>query len=219
MKRPALAAATAVLATGALLTGCGSTHAPSDQAGAAHPAVSVAGSASSSASPSASGSAGSTPEEARRKFEEQQKPAAAEHDKTFPAVAAACAGKSTAAPSPTPTASGGYQPENPKYAENHAYAQLMPLNPLQQCRGDAHAARITTEAAGQAPTGPEQAKALLTRLGYPGAVVGQTAQGVQFSVFVPGVGPCLSGVLSATPQVEAHGQYLDGGCERPKGGH
>ncbi|MEU5385149.1 hypothetical protein [Kitasatospora cineracea] len=218
MKRPALAAATAVLATGALLTGCGSTHAPSDRAGAAHPAVSAA---SPSASASASGSAGSTPEEAQRKFEEQQKQAAAEHDKTFPAVAAACAGKSTATPSPTPaaTASGGYQPENPKYSENHAYAQLMPLNPLQQCRGDAHAARLTAEAAKQPPTGPDQAKALLTRLGYPGATVGQTANGVQFSVSVPKVGPCLSGTLSATPQVEAHGPYLEGGCERPKGGH
>ncbi|MFJ5884595.1 hypothetical protein [Kitasatospora cineracea] len=215
MKRPALAAATAVLAAGALLTGCGSTRAPSDQAGAARPA------ASASVSPSASGSAGSTPEEAQRKFEEQQKQAAAEHDKAFPAVAAACAGKSTAMPSPTPaaTASGGYQPENPKYSENHAYAQLAPLNPLQQCRGDAHAARVAAEAAKQAPAGPEQAEALLARLGYPGATVGQTAQGVQFSVFVPGVGPCLSGVLSATPRVEAHGRYLEGGCERPKGGH
>ncbi|ROR35600.1 hypothetical protein [Kitasatospora cineracea] len=217
MKRPALAAATAALATGALLTGCGSTHAPSDQAGAARPAVS----ASPSVSASASGSAGSTPEEAQRKFEEQRKQAAAEHDRTFPAVAAACAGKSTATPSPaaTATASGGYQPENPKYNENHVYAQLVPLNPLQQCRGDAHAARVTAEVAKQPPTGPDQAKALLTRLGYPGAAVGQTTNGVQFSVSVPGVGPCLSGTLSATPRVEAHGPYLEGGCERPKGGH
>ncbi|MFC8720606.1 hypothetical protein [Kitasatospora sp. NPDC057198] len=225
MKRPALAVAAAVLAAGTLLTGCGSTHSSggSSNAGAARPSGSNP-SASTSGTPSAA-------QEAQQKYEQQQKQAVADHDRAFPTVAETCAGKSTAVPSPVapppvdPTPSLGPdanpgQPENPKYAENHAYLQTAALSPVQQCRGDAHAARITAELAKQAPPNdPEQAKALLTRLGYPNATVTPGSRGVQFTFFVPQIGPCLTGTLSAPPHIEVHGPYLEGGCSPSPGGH
>ncbi|QKW23552.1 hypothetical protein HUT16_34650 [Kitasatospora sp. NA04385] len=229
MKRPALAVATAVLAAGALLTGCGSTHPAggASGAGASRPSASDPGASKPSTSdPSASNAA----QEAQQKYEQQQKQAVADHDRAFPTVAKTCAGKSTAVPSPVapspvdPTPSLGAdahvgQPENPKYAENHAYLQTVALSPVQQCRGDAHAALIAAGLVGKAPTGPEQAKELLTRLGYPGAVVTPGTGGVQFSVFVPQIGPCLTGTLSDPPRIEVHGPYVEGGCTPSKGGH
>ncbi|BAJ33083.1 MULTISPECIES: hypothetical protein [Kitasatospora] len=204
MIRPTLSATAATLAVAALLgglTGCGSTRA-----------------AGSSGAPGAQTSAQA---EAQRQYAEQRRQAEAAHDRAFPAVAAACAGKEATMPPSTPAAgsSGGHQPENPKYGENHAYLKMTSITPLQQCRGNEHASRLSVEAARQPPAGPEQAKALLTRLGYPEARVGQSADGVRFSFSVPGVGPCLSGVLSATPRIEVHGAYVEGGCETPQGGH
>ncbi|MGW4808297.1 hypothetical protein [Kitasatospora sp. NPDC004272] len=226
MKRPALAVATAALAAGALLTGCGSTHAAggADSAGASKPGVSNASTSNASASAAA--------KEAQQRYEQQRQQALADHDRAFPVVAETCAGKSTALPSPvdsstpvdpTPPLGGDshvVQPENPKYNENHAYLQTAPLNPAQQCRGDAHAARITAELAGRTPPNdPEQAKALLTRLGYPDATVTPGSSGVQFAFSVPQVGPCLTGTLSTPPHIEVHGPYLEGGCTPSKGGH
>ncbi|MFE1322568.1 hypothetical protein [Kitasatospora phosalacinea] len=202
MKRPALAAAAALFAVGALLTGCGSTH----------------GSGSDSGGTSAGAS--KAPQEAQQKYRQQLEEATAEHDRAFPTVAQTCAGKPTAVPtSPASPAASGPQPENPKYGENHAYLKTTTLSPLEECRGDAHAARVAAELARQTPADPEQAKALLTRLGYPDAKVAQAGQGVQFSFFVPQVGPCLSGTLSNPPRIEVHGPYIEGGCEPSRGGH
>ncbi|MFB7947955.1 hypothetical protein ACFC6L_23915 [Kitasatospora phosalacinea] len=208
MKRPALAAAAALFAAGALLTGCGSTHG------------SDSGGTSAGASKAPKQDASKAAQEAQQKYQQQLEEATAAHDRAFPAVAQACAGKSAAVPtSPSSPASSGPQPENPKYGENHAYLKTTTLSPLDECRGDAHAARITAELARQTPADPEQAKALLTRLGYPDAKVAQAGQGVQFSFFVPQVGPCLSGTLSNPPRIEVHGPYIEGGCEASRGGH
>ncbi|MFF4341221.1 hypothetical protein ACFY00_14950 [Kitasatospora sp. NPDC001540] len=206
MKRPALAATAVLFAVGALLTGCGSVHgSDGTTAGASKPAPQGASTAAS---------------EAQQKYRQQAEQAAAEHDRAFPAVAQACAGKSTAVPTAAaPTSSSGPQPENPKYAENHGYLKTTELSPLAQCRGDAHAARLAAELARQTPADAEQAKALLARLGYPEATVARAGQGVQFSFFVPQVGPCLSGTLSNPPHIEVHGPYVEGGCEASRGGH
>ncbi|MFK0191565.1 hypothetical protein [Kitasatospora sp. NPDC090308] len=217
MKRPALAVAATVLAAGTLLAGCGSTRS-SDSPGSG----SVTGSGSAARSGSAAGAAAGSPDAAQaaqQEYEQQYAQAVADHDRAFPSVARTCAGKPTAQPSPVDTPSSGPQPENPKYAENHAYLRTAPLNPAAQCRGEAHAARIAAEAAAQPPTGPEQAKALLTRLGYPDATVDQGGDGVHFTFSVPQLGPCLTGVLSDPPHIEVHGPYLEGGCALPKGGH
>ncbi|RKE23268.1 hypothetical protein [Streptomyces sp. TLI_171] len=202
MNRPALAVAAAVLAAGALLTGCGSKHVggPGAQAPVDQP------------------SDGAT--QAQQQAEQRVAEAAADHDRAFPEVAAACAGKATAVPTAVPAASDGPVRENPKYDENHAFQQTARLSPVQQCRGDAHAARITAELARAGrPTGPGPARAALERLGYRDATVTESTDGLHFTLVVPGVGPCLSGVLSAPPRIEVHGPYLEGGCERPKGGH
>ncbi|GLW73860.1 hypothetical protein Kpho02_61580 [Kitasatospora phosalacinea] len=210
MKRPVLAAAAALFAVGALLTGCGSVHGSGG----------TSGDTAAGASKPAQQDASKTASEAQQKYQQQAEQASAEHDRAFPAVARSCAGRSTAVPTAAaPTASSGPQPENPKYAENHGYLTTTALSPLAQCRGDAHAARLAAELARQTPADPEQAKALLTRLGYPGATVARAGQGVHFSFFVPQVGPCLSGTLSDPPHIEVHGPYAEGGCETPRGGH
>ncbi|MFD7732409.1 hypothetical protein ACFV6F_18715 [Kitasatospora phosalacinea] len=222
MKRPALTAAAALLAAGALLTGCGSTHG--------------SGGTSAGASKAPRQDASKAAQEAQQKYQQQLEQATAEHDRAFPAVAQACAGKSATVPtppspsSPAPEPSDPFpssssvpladpQPENPKYSENHAYLKTTTLSPLAECRGDAHAARIAAELARQTPADPEQARALLARLGYPDAKVAQAGQGVQFSFSVPQVGPCLSGTLSNPPRIEVHGPYVEGGCEASRGGH
>ncbi|MFF1874759.1 hypothetical protein [Kitasatospora herbaricolor] len=153
----------------------------------------------------------------------------AQHDALFPEVAARCAGVSTAS-APSPSASAGVadgaadDPSARKYAENHAYRQTMDLTPPSRCRGDAHAARITTalRATGRAAAlGEAELRAELERLGYPsrGGEVHTSGGTVGFSLWIPGSGPCLTGTLGATPQVRAHGPYLEGGCDEPRGGH
>ncbi|GLW54471.1 hypothetical protein [Kitasatospora phosalacinea] len=210
MKRNALAAAAALLAVGALLTGCGSTHGSGSDSGGT----------SAGASKAPRQDASKAAQEAQQKYQQQVEEATAEHDRAFPTVAQACAGKPTAVPTaPSSSGSSGPQPENPKYGENHTYLKTTALSPLAECRGEAHAARIAAELARQTPADPEQAKALLTRLGYRDAKVAPAGQGVQFSFFVPQVGPCLSGTLSNPPQIEVHGPYIEGGCEASRGGH
>ncbi|GGV24437.1 hypothetical protein GCM10010495_45020 [Kitasatospora herbaricolor] len=153
----------------------------------------------------------------------------AQQDALFPEVAARCAGVSTAsAPSPSASADvAGGEPDDPwarKYAENHAYRQTVDLSPQSRCRGDAHAARITTalRATGRAAVlGEAELRAELDRLGYPtrGGEVHSSGGTVGFSLWIPGSGPCLTGTLGAIPRVQAHGSYLEGGCNEPQGGH
>ncbi|MFJ1755142.1 hypothetical protein [Kitasatospora sp. NPDC088134] len=200
--RPVLAAAVAVLAATALLTGCGS-RAATDSPGR------------SDATPRPT--AGSdTAAQARQELAQR----VAEHDRAYPEVASSCAGRPTELPKATATAGGGPAPENPKYQENHAFQQTVPLNPMQQCRGEAHAARLTAALAkAERPTGPQSAEALLRRLGYQDAKVTEYPTALHFTLTVPGLGPCLTGTLSTPPQIEVHGPYQEGGCEFPRGGH
>ncbi|MEW1914539.1 hypothetical protein AB0442_40200 [Kitasatospora sp. NPDC085895] len=204
MKRlaPATAAVTAVL----LAAGCGSVRAGGAGGGAAAPA-----SAATSASASGRSAADVTAQ------------VLAEHDRRYPEVAAGCAGARTATAVPTPSASRApADPEGSKYAENHAFRQTAPVDAAQQCRGDAHAARILAALTGNGRQPDEAAvRQVLERLGYPRDAVQVRRDGgaAGFSLFVPGAGPCISGRLASPPEVEVHGPYVEGGCTEPKGGH
>ncbi|MFJ5924424.1 hypothetical protein ACIQF6_17680 [Kitasatospora sp. NPDC092948] len=205
MKRPALLLVAVALATAGALTGCGSTH------------VTDSGSATGTPDPQVSASISTVQQEA----EENRKRELAEADRRFPDIAKLCQGKSTAAPTAAPptAAAGGTDPENSKYAENHAYLQTVNLTDSQRCRGEAHTARITAAAAKHTPADEAQARTLLTGLDYPGATLSASGDGVHFDLSVPGSGGCLSGVLSGAGRIEVHGVYLEGGCARPHGGH
>lgn len=207
---PARAAAitAAVLVTGGLLAGCGSKYADSGSDTGSSPTLAAASPASSVPS-------------AQQSWEQQQAAALAAHDRAFPEVAKACAGRSTAQPTASPSASAhaNPDPENPKYAENHGYLQTAPLNPAQQCRGEAHAARITAALAKGAPKDRDGARSLLTGLGYSDVTLTPSGTVIGFTLSVPGVGPCLTGALSTAPKIDVHGMYLEGGCDRPQGGH
>ncbi|MFD8596724.1 hypothetical protein ACFV1L_17150 [Kitasatospora sp. NPDC059646] len=206
MRRPVLVLAAVTLTAAGALTACGSTHAGSTGAKA-------------QPDPQASASISRIQQEA----EERRQRELAEADRKFPQVAKACAKASTAVPTPAPTAgsgeSGGSNPENPKYAENHAFRQMVLLTDSQRCRGEAHAARITAAAARETPTDEAQGRALMTRLDYPGATLSAAADGVHFTLAVPGSGGCLTGILSGAGRIDVHGAYLEGGCEYPRGGH
>ncbi|MFC9247404.1 hypothetical protein ACFT7S_26390 [Streptomyces sp. NPDC057136] len=206
MRRLPLAVAAGLL----LLTGCG-TEAPR--------VVDSADGPSGAASPSSARP--STAQDWKKLAEE----ARAKHDKKFRDVAARCA---DVAPSPSAsrTATGATEPENPeasRYRENHAFKQTAPLGPDQQCRGDAHADRITDalrETGGSGPSNEQDVRAVLEGLGYPAEVTQVYGSGhaLGFSLSVPGA-PCVSGGVGPPLHVEAHGAYMEGGCVEPRGGH
>ncbi|MFD8478309.1 hypothetical protein [Kitasatospora sp. NPDC059673] len=201
MKRPVLVLAAVACATTGALTGCGSRHV-TDSGPAAAP------------KPRSSASISKAQQEAQERWQRQL----AEVGRKFPDVAKLCAGRSTAQPSP-PSAPSGSDPENSKYAENHAYLQTATLTDNQRCQGEAHAARITAAATRTTPTDETQARTLLAGLDYPEATLTPYGDGIHFTLPVPGSGGCLTGNLSAPARIEVHGAYLEGGCERPRGGH
>ncbi len=194
----------AVLVGMLVLAGCGSVPAP-DGPAASRPAV---------PSPMSS-------------YEEQAKLAKAEHDRAFPEVAAACADVASgpsATPSTTPSGTGSPDPEAAKYAENHAYLTTVRMTPEAECRGGAHAKRIAaalTQRAAKAPLGADAVSDVLAGLGYPGRehLVEGSAGALGFTFMLPGVGPCITGKVGPPVVVEAHGVYVEGGCNRPRGGH
>ncbi|MFI0982029.1 hypothetical protein ACH4SP_34100 [Streptomyces sp. NPDC021093] len=196
--------AAAVLALGLLtLTACGTTHAGTGT-GPTPPAA-----LSSPTAPDLAASAAKTA-----------------HDKAFPGVAARCKGVGGTNPStgpgkpePLPT-----DPEAAKYAENHAFKQQVRLAPEARCRGEAHAQRIKKALTGPGATAPANEADLttaLTRLGYEAdnGSVHRTGDALGFSLFVPGIGPCVTGQLGTPATFEAHGAYVEGGCTEPRGGH
>ncbi|GAA1389644.1 hypothetical protein GCM10009639_17520 [Kitasatospora putterlickiae] len=153
----------------------------------------------------------------------------ADHDRLFPEVAAL--GCASARPTPATTTGGtGTAPAAPadpwaaKHAENSMYKQMAPLNPADRCRGEAHGKRIAAAVKARAGTGAltqDDVRAVLESLGYPrpSAEVQLAGDQLSFEVTIPGTGPCVGGRVGATVTVEAHGNYLDGGCTEPKGGH
>ncbi|WP_354637729.1 hypothetical protein [Kitasatospora camelliae] len=165
----------------------------------------------------------------------------AEHDRLFPEVAARCPGTATprpdtaspvASPTASPTASpqvsdgpvAPVDPENAKYRENHAYRTTVEMNAAATCRGEAHAARVSAALAKSgdaASLTPEQVAAQLEALGYPKADthVYRSGTEVDFDLFIPKAGPCLTGRLTSRPAVQPHGVYVEGGCTEPRGGH
>ncbi|KQV09922.1 hypothetical protein ASE03_26350 [Kitasatospora sp. Root187] len=164
-------------------------------------------------------------------YEEQLKLAKAEHDRAFPEVAAACAdvasGPSTTpstTPSTKPGGSSSPDPEQAKHAENHAYLTTVRMTPEAECRGGAHAKRITaalTLRAAKASLGADDVYDVLAGLGYPRRehLVEGSAGALGFTFMLPGVGPCITGKVGPPVVVEAHGVYVEGGCNRPRGGH
>lgn len=176
-------------------------------------------------SPADSGSPTGARPSTAQDWKKQAEKARAEHDKKFRDVAARC---TDVAPSPTavPTTAGATEPSDPeadRYRENHAFQQQAPLGPEQQCRGDAHANRITDalrETGGPVPSDEQGVRTVLEELGYPADVteVYGSGQALAFSISVPGA-PCVSGAVGPPLNVEAHGVYMEGGCRKPQGGH
>ncbi|MEU8675050.1 hypothetical protein [Streptomyces sp. NPDC048560] len=150
--------------------------------------------------------------------------ARAKHDRKFRDVAARCTDVApSASAGPTGGATEPSNPEADRYRENHAFKQQAPLGPEQQCRGDAHADRITDalrETGGPGPSDEQHVRAVLEKLGYPAEVteVYGSGQALGFSISVPGA-PCVSGGVGPPLNVEAHGVYMEGGCKEPQGGH
>ncbi|MEU6062114.1 hypothetical protein [Streptomyces sp. NPDC047097] len=189
-----------VVVAGALaLSGCG-TERPGPSGGPSAPAATASGSAD--------------PQAAKR----------AAHDRAFPGVARACAQAPSTAPSgPAPT--GTLDPEAARYAENHAFRRETPMRPDAECRGRAHAERITGALSG--PAGKTAAdepglREALAGLGYPAEgteVYPDGGGGLAFSLSVPGTGPCVSGRLGPPATARAHGFHAEGGCVEPRGGH
>ncbi|MGW4645728.1 hypothetical protein [Kitasatospora sp. NPDC004289] len=148
--------------------------------------------------------------------------ALAAHDARFPEVAQRCAAVTDATATPSAATGGGPAPENPKYAENHAFKTTLGLSATARCRGEAHAARLVAAlprdgmAAGEASV-----RATVENLGYPREIVQvqlDYAPGL-LALFVPGVGPCVTVRFGPTVNAEVHGVYMEGGCLEPKGGH
>ncbi|MEV8532515.1 hypothetical protein [Streptomyces sp. NPDC051211] len=211
-RRPAPTAAVAVLAAGVLtLTACGTTKTTTGQPGAAG---SGAASASASAKPDYVAAA-----EASAAAEQQR------HDAKFPDIVARCKdAAATAGPSTAATSSRSMDPEAAKYAENHAYKTKGELSPEAECKGRAHAARIAKALSGAGKTTPATEADLaksLEKLGYPSAQdeVYRDGGNLGFAFFVQGTGSCVTGRLGTPPKVEAHGPYMEGGCQEPRGGH
>ncbi|MFE7558173.1 hypothetical protein [Kitasatospora sp. NPDC057500] len=153
----------------------------------------------------------------------------ADHDRLFPGVAAL--GCASVTPSPSAGGTGTAAPAAPadpwaaKHAENSMYKQMAPLSAVDRCRGEAHSKRISEAVKARAALGPltgDDLRGILESLGYPrNSAQFQLAGGqVSFDLTIPGAGPCVGGrVAGGSVSVEAHGNYLDGGCTEPKGGH
>ncbi|QGV81268.1 hypothetical protein [Streptomyces ficellus] len=184
-----------------LLTGCGT-----ERVSAGSSAGASSAGASSAGSPSPDRSA-------------QREAALAEHAERFPGVGERCADARPSPSAPSAVATEPYDPERAKYAENNAFKQELPMRPDAECRGRAHAGRIAEGLAGVRDG--QGLRAALERLGYPAdhVEVYGTGADVRFSVMVPGVGPCVSGLLGPPTSAEAHGPYMEGGCVKPRGGH
>jgi hypothetical protein len=150
----------------------------------------------------------------------------------FTDVAARCADRAASArPAPSRTAGNGPadlgpQPENPKYAENHAFKKQLPMDSDARCRGTAHAERIArglTVPGGSAAPDAQRVLDGLIGLGYPqeSVHVSKWPDRVRFTVSVPQTGPCVTGdiVVGRDMDVSPHGVYMEGGCLEPVGGH
>ncbi|MFJ8074316.1 hypothetical protein ACIQ7Q_10355 [Streptomyces sp. NPDC096176] len=143
-------------------------------------------------------------------------------------MAARCHGRPAAtSPSPSRTTEDGPPPENPTYAENHAFKKQVPLDGAAQCRGRAaHADRIARArdtARGSAAPSARQMTGALVELGYPeeNVQVSEWSGQVHFTVTVPETGPCVTGDIFVGKDIDVspHGFYVEGGCVEPVGGH
>lgn len=205
MKRLAAAGAAATAAALLTLTGCGTERATGSEA--------AAGSERTTGPERTTGSARATSPEPTG-------------SRLFQDIAARCTDASTRLPSPPasdPPDNAALSPENSRYAENHGYQQTAQLTPNARCRGAAHAERITAELRKAGPAGLRNEgdlAALLERLAYPKDVTGVHRSGgsLGFTLSLPD-GPCLTGRLGPPLDIEAHGAYMEGGCEEPRGGH
>jgi len=193
------AAAAALLAA----TGCGTVHTPGSER-------------TPDADPSVGASRSAQAEQAKKAAEERARQVRAEHDLRYPEVAKGCANVIDA---PSPSVSGSLDPEAAKYLENHAYKQTAQLTAPVQCRGDAHAARISAVLTARKAQSPTELQTALETLGYPVDSIKVNPYG-GFTLQVPGAGPCIEGRPGGGRlSVEAHGFYIEGGCAEPKGGH
>lgn len=203
MRRSAVAAV-AVCLGAVVMTGCGEES----------------GSEAGTDTPSGSGSPSTS--------EDYAAAARKEHDRAWPDIGKKCR---DVPPEPAAGASesagdgDGAQPENPKYAENHAFKKTTDVSADQRCRGEEHAAAIAAALKAAAPADLKDERRtlrVLEDLGYAedGLSAQQAGPGtVGWDVFVPGAGPCISGSTDPSAEIEVHGVYMEGGCTEPVGGH
>ncbi len=163
--------------------------------------------------------------------EEYAEASRAEHDRAWPDVAEKCRDVPTgppaaASPSDGRPADDEPPPENPKYAENHAYKQTTDVSAGELCRGEAHAARIAAALDDADPADVKDERGIrrvLEDLGYTPDTVNARqagATGVGWDVLVDGAGPCISGNTDRPGEIDVHGVYMEGtGCTEPAGGH
>ncbi|MFF7457130.1 hypothetical protein [Kitasatospora sp. NPDC008115] len=213
MRRLAVAVAVGVLTVAVAVTGCGSVR------------VTEAGGGGGGGGTVAETTVPAEPDPAT----DPVRQGVADHDRLFPGVAAL--GCASAKPSPSAGGTGTTAPAVPadpwaaRHAENSMYKQMAPLNAVDRCRGEAHSRRISDVVKARAALGPltgDDVHGILESLGYPrnSAQVQLAGGQVSFELTIPGAGPCVGGrVAGGSVSVEAHGNYLDGGCSEPKGGH
>ncbi|WP_199551385.1 hypothetical protein [Streptomyces sp. N35] len=138
-----------------------------------------------------------------------------------------CADKSTVRPSAekSPGVGDGSMPENPKWAENHGYLQTLRLSPRGACEGAAHREHLQEALSEQKSPNAAGIQDTLRALDYPQSRVLDLYESGGLVLFTLDLSDAVSGVCldgSVGPQgarLEEHGVYLEGGCERPKGGH
>ncbi|MFF2852199.1 hypothetical protein ACFVT5_38685 [Streptomyces sp. NPDC058001] len=214
--RGRLTLATAALVSVPLaLTGCADTGRTTDASGT------VAGSATPPQGGATSASEeGATPASDASDTSEKGTTSAPKRKASCPEATASTA---SADPGATTGEQGG--DANPKYAENHAFRQTLPLSGDALCTAAEETRRVKKALEGLAGTREAtvaQVRTALTGLGYDASAVTASSFGTGLISYVVDLRPvCVEGSLGSTQvTAEAHGVYMEGtGCQEPAGGH
>ncbi|MFJ6567805.1 hypothetical protein ACIQNU_10305 [Streptomyces sp. NPDC091292] len=138
------------------------------------------------------------------------------------------ASASTAAPDSGATTGEQGGDANPKYAENHAYRQTLPLSGDALCTAAEETRRVKKALgalAGTEKATVAQVRTALKGLGFDASTVTVNSYGSGLVSYVVDLRPvCVEGSLNtatrASVTAEAHGVYMEGtGCQEPEGGH
>ncbi|MGK5629938.1 hypothetical protein, partial [Streptomyces sp. URMC 123] len=136
-------------------------------------------------------------------------------------------------PCPGATASGATAPGGgarsgppdgpPNHADNRAFRGTVPLTAESRCRGEREARRVTAALAAPRPgtVSDSAVRDALAGLGYAPDTIEVDPPASGRVTFTVGLYPvCLEGSTDGrTSEVDVHGVYMEGGCERPAGGH